>query len=136
MTSSDAAGAGEPVYVFVLDHTYVFKRYFGQNDLFEELSEHYDNDEYRFEVPGNAWDEVTSVLREYGYEPEVVEDVEPFVVVKEEYTKHAAILKDSVEHWSRRGYNFFLMKDPLTAERAVEEHGATPAAETDLAVGL
>ena len=135
MTSSDDV-AGERVYVFPLDRSYVFKRYFGENDLFEAISEFYDNDEYRFDVPEREWDEVADTLREYGYEPAVVEDTEEFVVVKEEYTKHAEILKDSVENWSRRGYNFFLMKDPLSAERAVQEHGATPATETDLAVGV
>lgn len=135
MTSSDGA-SGQPVYVFSLDRDYVFKRYFGENELFEALSEFYDNDEYRFEVPEREWNEVADTLRDYGYDPEVVEDVEAFVVVKEEYTKHADILKDSVENWTRRGYNFFLMKNPLSIERAVQEHGATPATETDLAVGV
>ena len=135
MTSSDDA-SGRPVYVFPLDRTYVFKRYFGENDCFDALSGFYDGDEYRFEVPEREWDEAAETLREYGYDPQVVEDAEEFVVVKEEYTKHADILKNSVENWSRRGYNFFLMKDPLSAERAVQEHGATPATETDLAVGV
>lgn len=135
MTSSDDA-SGRPVYVFVLDRDYVFKCYFGENDLFDAISEFYDNDEYRFEVPEREWDAAVETLREYGYAPEIVEDAEEFVVVKEEYTKHAEILKNSVENWTRRGYNFFLMKDPLSVERAVEEHGATPATETDLAVGV
>ena len=135
MTSSDDA-SGRPVHVFPLDRTYVFKRYFGENDCFDALNEFYDGDEYRFEVPEREWDDVVDTLHEYGYEADVVEDVEAFVVVKEQYTKHAEILRNSVENWSRRGYNFFLMKDPLSVERAVQEQGATPAAETDLAVGL
>jgi len=126
----------EPVYVFVLDHTYVFKRYFDLNDCFDALAEHYDHDEYRFEVPEREWDGVADVLRDYGFEPAVVEDVEPFVLVVEQYTRHAEVLKHSVEHWTRRGYEFFLMKDPLSVERAVQEHGATPVTETDLVVGL
>lgn len=134
MPSDDVAG--QPVYVFPLDRTYVFKHYFAPNDLFDVLSEHYDGDEYRFEVPERVWDDAAVALREYGYEPIVVDDTEEFVVVKEEYTKHAEILKNSVENWTRRGYNFFLMKDPLSVEQAVQEHGATPAAETDLAAGV
>lgn len=134
MSSADA-GAG-PVHVFRIDHTYRFKRYFGENALFDALSEFYDDEQYRFEVPEREWDDAAAVLREHGYEPDVVEAVEDFVVVKEQYTKHAEILKHSVEHWSRRGYNFFLMKDALSVERAVREHGATPAAEADLAVGV
>ena len=135
MTSSDDA-SGRPVYVFLLDRDYVFKRYFGQNDCFDALSEFYDGEEYRFEVPEREWEQAADTLGDYGYEPEVVEDAEAFVVVKEQYTKHAEILKNSVENWTRRGFNFFLMKDPLSVERAVQEHGATPAAETDLAVGV
>ena len=134
MTSFDVDR--EPVYVFELDHAYVFRRYFELNEVFDELRDYYDADEYRFEVPERDWDDVAEVLREYYYEPEVVDDVEDFVVVKEQYTKHAEILKNSVANWSRRGYYFFLMKDPLAVERAVQEQGATPVAETDLAVGL
>ena len=126
----------EPVYVFVLDRQYVFKRYFELNELFDELRDFYDPDEYRFEVPERDWRDVAATLREYGYEPEVVENAEEFVVVKEQYTKHAEILKHSVANWTRRGHNFFLMKDPLSVERAVQEQGATLAGETDLAVGL
>ena len=126
----------EPVHVFVLDRAYVFKRYFELNELFDELRDFYDADEYRFEVPEREWEDVTATLREYHYEPTVVEDVEDFVVVKEQYTKHAEILKHSVANWTRREYNFFLMKDPLSVERAVQEQGATLASETDLAVGV
>jgi len=126
----------EPIHVFLLDGTYVFKHYFELNDLFDALSEFYDGDEYRFEVPEHAWDDVAAVLREYHYDPTVVDDVATFVVVKEQYTQHAKILKNSVANWTRRGHNFFLMKEPLAVERAVQEHGATPVAETDLAVGI
>lgn len=126
----------EPIYVFRLDHTLVFKHYFELNEVFESLSDYYDDDAYRFEVPDGEWDDVAAILREYYYEPEVVEDVSDFVVVKERYTKHADILKNSVAHWTRRGHNFFLMKEPLWVERAVLEEGATPVSETDFAVGL
>lgn len=126
----------EPIYVFVLDRAYVFKRYLELNELFDELRDFYDADEYRFEVPEREWDEVAATLRAYAYEPTVIEDVEAFVVVKEQYTTHAEILKHSVANWTRRGYHFFLLKDPLSVERAVEEHGATPVAETDLVVGV
>lgn len=133
---SPADGGAGRVHVFRIDHAYLFKRYFGENALFEALSGYYDDQEYRFEVPEREWGEVAAALREHGYEPEVVEAVADFVVVKEQYTSHAAILQNSVEHWTRRGYTFFLMKDAVSVERAVREHGATPATETDLAVGV
>lgn len=126
----------EPIYVFRLDDEYVFRHYFELTDCFDALSEFYDDDAYRFAVPEREWDDVVGTLREFYYDPEVVEDVEPFVVVKEEYTPHAEILRNSVANWTRRGHNFFLMTDPLSVERAVQEQGATPVAETDLVVGL
>lgn len=126
----------EPIYVFELDHTYVFKHFFELREVFRAISDYYDHDAYRFEVPATEWDDVAAILREYYYEPEFVEDVANFVVVKEAYTEHAEILKHSVANWSRRGYNFFLMAEPLWVERSIEEHDATPASETDLAVGL
>ena len=129
-------GDAERVTVFPLDHTYVFKRYFGPNAVFEALADHYDRDAYRFEVHASEWPAVEATLREFGYEPEVVEDLAAYVVVVEQYDPHAEILKRSVADWTRRGHRFFLMKDALAAERAVVEHGATPAAETDLAIGL
>lgn len=126
----------EPIYVFRLDDAYVFRHYFELTDCFDALAEFYDDEAYRFEVPDREWDDVVGTLREFYYDPEVVEDVEPFVVVKEAYTPHAEILRNSVANWTRRGYNFFLMTDPLAVERAVQEEGATPVAETDLVVGL
>jgi len=133
--SSDA-GTGHPIYVFPLDRRYVFKHYFELNDCFDALADYYDHDEYRFAVPVDRWDGAVATLHDYGYEPTVVEGVEPFVVVKEQYTKHADILRASVQHWTRRGYNFFLLKDPFAVERAIQEHGATPVSETDLVVGI
>lgn len=126
----------EPVYVFVIDRAYVFKHYFERDDVFDALSGYYDPDEYRFEVPEREWAEAAAVLREHRYDPEVVDDVAAFVVVKEQYEKHADVLRDSVAHWTRRGYEFFLLKDPVSVELAVQEHGATPVEETDMVVGL
>lgn len=126
----------EPIFVFELDGTYVFKHYFEREDVFEAVADYYDREAYRFEVPRREWGDVAATLREFFYEPEVVEDVDDFVVVKEAYTEHAEILKHSVANWSRRGYNFFLMKEPHWVERAVQAHEATRVAETDLVVGL
>ena len=63
---------------------------------FEALADHYDGDEYRFEVPVHEYDALAGTLRAHAYEPVVVEDLGAFCVVKEAYTPHAAILRDSV----------------------------------------
>jgi hypothetical protein len=64
----------------------------------------------------------------------VVEDLDEFCVVKEQYTEHAEILRNAVVKWQRRGYNFFFMKDPRSVDQALE-HGATRIEDTDLEVG-
>jgi hypothetical protein len=125
----------QPVYIFALGDEYVFKQYFEQNDVFDALEEYYQSDEYRFEVPPEELDAVMETLEEYFFEPVVVEDVDEFCVVKEQYTEHAEILRNAVVKWQRRGYNFFLMKDPRSVDQALE-HGATRIEETDLEVGL
>ena len=126
----------ELVYVFELDHEYVFRRYFELNEVFEALSDYYDADEYRFEVPERDWDDVAETLRGYRYAPEVVEDPADFVVVTEQYAPHADVLRASVADWTRRGHRFFLLPDLMAVERAVADHGATPVDETEFVVGL
>lgn len=125
----------EPIYVFEIDDTYLFKYYFERQDVFSDLSEYYDDEAYRFEVPTADFDTVQDLLEDHYYDPTIVEDVEAFSVVKEQYTKHADILRNSVMHWTRDGYHFFVMQDPLAVDQAVE-HGATRLENTDLVLGL
>lgn len=126
-----------PSQIYCLDvgDAIVFKAYFDHTDLFEALREYYDGEHYRFEVPPGEFPAVRDGLEEFGYEPVVVEDLEAFCVVKDQYTPHAEILKRSVIQWSRDGYNFFLMRDPQAVEYAVER-GAQRVADTNLVLGI
>lgn len=133
MLSSD--GGKEQFYVFEIDDTYLFKHYFQIQSVFSELQQYYNESEYRFEIPPDEFDDVRELLEENYYEPVVVDDLEEFCVVKEQYTEHADILKNSVENWSRRGYNFFLMKDLQAVEQAIEQ-GAKRVERTDLVLGI
>lgn len=125
----------EPIYAFQPEDTYLFKHYFERTDIFSKLQEYYNGDEYRFEVPQDEFPAVSEYLEDNYYELIIVEDIDEFTVVKEEYTEHSAILRNSVMNWSRRGYNFFVMKDPLSVDQAVEQ-GATRIEDTDLVAGL
>jgi hypothetical protein len=109
--------------------------HFDREDVFESLREYYNDDEYRFEIPAEDFDTVRAQLEDEFFEPVVVEDLEPYCVVKEQYTEHAEILKQSVFNWERRGHLFFLMKDELAVKDAVER-GATPIEETEFVLGL
>lgn len=125
----------ERITAFHLDDEYVFTHFFERTDIFESLQKYYNHTEYRFDVPADEFEDVREQLADYYYEFDVVDDLEPYCVVKEAYTPHADILKSSVIHWSRDGYNFFVMKDEASVAQAVEQ-GATPIAETALVLGI
>jgi len=125
----------EPIYVFNIEESYLFTHYFARTDIFSELQEYYNDEEYRFEVPEDDFPWVLELLEENHYKPIRVEDIEEFAVVKEQYTSHSEILLNSVMYWSRDGYNFFVMQSPHAVEEAVEQ-GASRIEETELVLGL
>lgn len=125
----------ERINLFDVGDRYLFKHYFERTDLFDALSEYYNGDEYRFEVLTDELEVVRDALDERYYELVAIDDPEPYCVVKEQYTSHAAILRNSVAHWSRDDHNFFLMKDELSVREALEA-GAKPISETSFVAGL
>jgi methyltransferase-like protein len=125
----------EPIYVFNIEESYLFTHYFARTDIFSELQEYYNDEEYRFEVPEDDFPWVLELLEENHYKPIRVEDIEEFAVVKEQYTEHVDMLRNSVMHWTRDGYNFFVMQSPHAVEEAVEQ-GASRIEETELVLGL
>jgi hypothetical protein len=111
---------------------YIFSQYFDQEEIFAELREYYNSEQYRFEVPANEIDQIESLFDEYFYDLNRVtpDAIEPFCVVKKKYTDHADILRNSVYHTSQGSNTVFVMQDRLSAEHAVEQ-GATPLADAD-----
>lgn len=113
--------AAERVNVFEVDELYLFKHYFEGEAVFNRLKEYYNNQGYRFELPPSEFNDVQRFLSEHGYRLERVDDVEPYVVVVEQYTAHPEnIFKGSVLHRSADGYNCFLMTDRESVAEAVE----------------
>lgn len=127
------------INVFEAEDTdlFVFSQYFEQDDVFHELREYYDSEHYRFEIPAGEIDRVESFLGEYFYDLNRVapDEIEPFCVVKEKYTDHADILRNSVYHTSRGGNTIFVMQDRLSAEQAAEQD-ATPLDDSDISFRL
>jgi hypothetical protein len=116
---------------------YIFSQYFDQEEVFAELHEYYNSEQYRFEIPTGEMDRIESFLAEYFYDLNRVapDAIEPFCVVKEKYTDHADILRNSVYHTSRGSNTVFVMQDRLSAEQAVEQ-GATALADADTSFRL
>jgi hypothetical protein len=122
----------EQVNVFEIDETYLFKHYFDNEEVFDRLKRYYNNQQYRFELPADTFEELRSFLAEHGYGLVVVEAVEEFAVVVKKYTQHPEnIFKGSVIHRSVDGYNCFLMTDQAAVDRATRE-GAIRLINTDL----
>lgn len=125
----------EEIYVFSVGDDYLFSHYFDRTDVFDALKEYYDGENYRFEVPSEEFDDVRQLLEDEYFEPVVADDLESFCVVKEKYTEHAEILRNSVANWERDGQRFFLMKDEHSV-RLAEEQGATRIEATNYVVGI
>jgi hypothetical protein len=122
----------ETIPLFLIDSTFYFKHYFEEREVFGELSQYYNNEKYRFEVPKDALGAVTGVLEGAGTAPEPLEEYEEYIVVKEKYTNHPDVLfKRSVLKVDESGYNLFLMQD-RTAVNAAITNGGVPYTETDL----
>ena len=127
--------SAEKITVFRVGDEFLFSHYFDRKDVFKELQEYYDQDAYRFEIPADKFDDVREFLEAEYFDPVIVEELEPYCVVKKKYTNHADILRNSVVKWERGDHMFFLMKDERSVREAVE-HGATRIDETESVVGL
>jgi len=122
------------IAVFEVNGTYVFRHYFEDTDVFEQLEAYYNESAYRFELPtDDDLASVADVLEDHFFELEVVEEIEPYCVVINKYDDHADILRNAAVTVTRGDTKIFLMKDELSAEQAIE-NGATPLADTDRSV--
>ena len=122
----------EQVNLFRVEDRYLFKQYFDQDTVFTALRDYYNQDDYRFEVPPDAVEEVKQVLREHMFEPVVVDAPAEFCVVYPKYTDHPDVLfKAAVLQRSKRDKHLFLLKDQLSVEQAVN-NGAKRLADTDM----
>lgn len=122
----------ERVNVFPVGERYLFKHYFDQDEIFDRLRRYYDNQQYRFEVPEDDFDEIKAFLGEFGYGLVVVDAVEAFAVAVRKYTEHPEnIFNDSVLQRSEGDYNVFVLKDQAAVEQA-ELQGATRLSEADV----
>jgi hypothetical protein len=121
----------ERINVFQVGETYLFKHYVSE-DLFSEIDRYYEEYDYRFEVPVDRFGFVRERLEDHDYAPVVVENPEPFAVLKRKYTNHPEVLfRDAVYQRGLGKFNCFVMKTRDAAERAVER-GARPLTETDV----
>jgi hypothetical protein len=121
----------EEITAFELDGRYIFKQYFDNDDLFQELEHYYNSDNYRFEVPDWELSEVRQILDNYFYELETVDNIADYCVVQPKEADSSTIHRNAVASQRHGNHDIFLMKDKLSVRQAVEQ-GAFHSEKSDL----
>ena len=108
------------INVFKVGKLWLFKYFFDNSELFDALLDHYNKDLYRFEFKSTgARNNALKLLERNGFDYDLVEDLQGFVVKLSKFSKYAQILKNSVVTKETPNGRVFLMKDLASVEEAV-----------------
>jgi hypothetical protein len=123
----------EKITAFDTGKRYIFKNYFDEDQLFQQLEKYYNRDKYRFEIPYEDIEEVRQLLDEYFYKLEITDRLQAYCVVVPEEADSSDILRNSVMKEHRRRHEILVMKDRISVRQA-EEDGAIVLEESDLQI--
>ena len=116
----DAVPKRKRINVFKVGKLWLFKYFFDNKELFEALLDHYNKDLYRFEFKSTgARNNALKLLERNGFDYDLVEDLQSYVVKLPKFAKYAQILKNSVATKETATERLFLMKDLAAVEEAV-----------------
>lgn len=122
----------EQINVFEVNDTYLFKHYFDNDDLFDQLRQYYNPDAYRFELPDReTLQQIDDTLADYFLTTNLVDDIEPYCVAMDRGEDYSDIFRNAVVQFDQGRHTVFLMKDQLSVDQAVEQ-GATTLAAADV----
>ena len=108
------------INVFKLGKLWLFKQFFDNRALFDALLDHYNKDLYRFEFKSTgARNNALKLLERNGFDYDLVENLQGYVVKLPKVAKYAQILKNSVASKETATERLFLMKDLAAVEEAV-----------------
>ena len=108
------------ISVFKVGKLWLFKVFFDNRELFEALLDHYNKDLYRFEFKSTgARNNALKLLERNGFDYDLVEDLNGYVVKLPKFAKYAQILKNSVASKETATERLLLMKDLAAVEEAV-----------------
>ena len=108
------------INVFKVGKLWLFKYFFDNRNLFEALLDHYNKDLYRFEFKSTgARNNALKLLERNGFDYDLVENLQGYVVKLPKFAKYAQILKNSVTFKETMTERLFLMKDLAAVEEAV-----------------
>ena len=121
------------VNIFKIGNLYCFKQYLDDRELFDELSEYYNQQKYRFECKSaGERNKIMKLLISKGFDPIPVDDFKEYMVKIDRYKKYGNILKNSIEHTEMGSDRIFVMKDMLSLEQALEEGAEKYTDEIDV----
>ena len=108
------------INVFKVGKLWLFKYFFDNRELFEALLDHYNKDLYRFEFKSTgARNNALKLLERNGFDYDLVENLQGYMVKLPKFAKYAQILKNSVATKETATERLFLMKDLVAVEEAV-----------------
>ena len=108
------------IIVFKVGKLWVFKQFFDNRELFNALLDYYNKDQYRFEFKSTgARNNALKILERYGFDYDLVEDLQGYLVQLPKNVKYAQILKNSVATKETANERIFLMKDLAAVDEAV-----------------
>jgi len=111
----------EEITAFEIGDTYIFKKYFDEDQLFKQMETYYNEDKYRFEIPESDLKQVRQTLDKYYYELEVADSINDYCVVVDKKSKSASTLKNSVMRKHRGQHEILIMKNKLSKEQSLEK---------------
>ncbi|MGA9098021.1 MAG: hypothetical protein WB392_03725 [Methanotrichaceae archaeon] len=108
------------ITVFKAGKLWIFKQFFDNKELFNALLNCYNKDQYRFEFKSTgARNNALKILERNGFDYDLVEDLQGYLVQLPKNVKYAQILKNSVATKETANEIIFLMKDLAAVEEAV-----------------
>ena len=108
------------ITVFKVGKLWLFKYFFDNRELFEALLDHYNKDLYRFEFKSTgARNNALKLLDRNGFDYDLVENLQGYVVKLPKFAKYAQLLKNSVAFKETMTERIFLMRDLAAVEEAV-----------------
>ncbi len=120
MSDTNIDAKGEKINIFKIGSLWCFKYYFGDREIFMDLSEYYNRDKYRFELKNvGERNKVMKYLEEKGFKTTLIEDTSEYTVKIDRFKKYAPILKNSIDSTEKEKERVFIMKDLASVEEAI-----------------
>ena len=120
--TSNANVKREKINIFKIGDLWCFKYFFGDREIFTDLTEYYHRDKYRFELTSDEErDKVMKYLEEKGFAPVPIEDNAEYTVKIDRFKKYAPILRNSIDSEDKGKERVFIMKDLASVEEAIDK---------------